>query len=69
MMNLNGAVELTPDDVIWYTDREGEPCWKPKNPEPGKTYCLVIPPIPGGVFASKPFFRNLIDGKTKDEGK
>jgi hypothetical protein len=61
MMNLNKAVELTPVDVIWYTDGEGEPCWKPKNPEPGKTYCLVIPPIAGGAFASKSLLHRLID--------
>lgn len=59
MMSLNGFVELGVDDVVWYTDAEGEPHWKPKNPEPGKSYCLLLPKIPRESFSGKSLSQSL----------
>ena len=59
MLNLDGLVKLTVDDVLWYTDKDGEPQWKPKNPEPGKSYCLVLPKLGGNAFSTKPVSGSL----------
>lgn len=54
-LNLDGFINLTMDDVEWYTDKDGEPCWRPKNPIPGESYCLMLPPIASGnLFNSIP---------------
>jgi hypothetical protein len=56
---MDGFVKLTPDDVVWYTDKDGEPQWKPKHPEPGKSYCLVLPKVDGNAFSTKPLLKSL----------
>lgn len=57
-MNLNGFVKLTVDDVVWYTDAEGEPQWKPKHPKPGERYYLQLPRVEGS-FIGEPLFMAL----------
>lgn len=69
MMNMNGVVKLTVDDVIWYTDEDGEPHWRPKNPEPGKSYCLLIPKVSGESFSGKPLFNALRDSSDSSKGE
>lgn len=59
MLNMDGFVKLTVGDVVWLTDDDGEPYWKPKNPEPGKSYCLVLPPINTSPFQSVPLFETF----------
>jgi hypothetical protein len=59
MMNVDGFVMLTASDVIWYAGEDGEPHWKPKNPEPGKSYCLLLPNVFGNSFSGKPLFNTL----------
>lgn len=66
MLNINDFIKLTVDDVIWYTDEDGEPHWKPKSPEPWKSYCLLLPKISGESFSGKPLFKALHDS---NEGK
>lgn len=58
--NLDGFIKLSLDDVEWYTDKDGEPYWKPKNPIPGESYCLMIPEMTKGIFsASVPILSRL----------
>lgn len=59
MLNLDGFVKLTENEVIWLTDKDGEPFWKPKIEEPGKSYCLVISKVASVSFSSKPLSYSL----------
>lgn len=60
MLNLDGFIKLTVNDVVWYTDNDGESYWTPKNPQPGKSYCLELPKIgEGGVFKTQPLLYTL----------
>lgn len=65
MLNMDGFVKLTVNDVVWYTDEDGEPHWKPKNPESGKSYCLVLPKMDSCAFSTKPLFKSLRDSSDK----
>jgi hypothetical protein len=56
MINLDGFVKLTVEDVTWSQDGEGEIQWKPKNQARGKSYCLLLPTISGKSFTGKPLF-------------
>lgn len=60
MLNMDGFIKLTADEVVWSTHADGEPQWKAKNPEPDKNYCLMLSKVESNAFSTQPLLRKTV---------